>query len=105
MMVAPLKVLVRYLPEAAPVVAALARLHVDVGSVNAAKLYADAPADMRLLCVAVADAAGVDELAADLARELTDDAAARELVKRVHIVSAPLGAFMIVFPDLVGLHT
>lgn len=43
------------LSEAQPVITALRALHHDIGSVNAAKVFANAPGDIRLVWVALAD--------------------------------------------------
>jgi hypothetical protein len=97
-----LEVAVAVLPEAWPVLEALRALSIDVGSVDARKVFVDAPADVRLLCCAVVDAAAIDELARNLARELVDEAA-RELVKRVAIKAGPLGTAVVIFRDIVAL--
>lgn len=100
---APLLVLVKVEPAAQPVVDALERLNVNIGSVAAAKLYVNAPSDARLLCVALADDLAVARFAADLRDELADNPAARELCGNAKIVPLQLDARLIVFTDIAAL--
>jgi hypothetical protein len=101
-MAAPLKVRVGVTPEAQPVVDALGRLHVDIGSVAASRFF---PPDLlpewaRFLCVAVADERGVIDLAANLRRELRGDDAALLLSNKCLIEKLPLDARLVVFLDI-----
>jgi hypothetical protein len=100
---APLQVPVAVLEEARPVLDALARLHIDVGSVTADRLYPDAPPDMRLLCVAWGEP--LDHLACALRHELLDDPAALALTNRVAILPLPLDNWLVIFPEIVAIET
>jgi hypothetical protein len=93
-----LQILVQVEPEAIPVVEALQRLSVNIGSVAADKLDANAPPDARLLCVSVADRAEVDRLAVNLRRELADHRLLACLA-----LPMPLGTWLVVFTDIAAL--
>jgi hypothetical protein len=103
-MTAPLKVRLVMEDDALSVVAALERIHVDVGSVSATKLDKRAPADMRLMVVAVTDDAGVAMLGADLRRELADDPKALALTNRVMVLPSELDTRLVVFLDIAAIN-
>lgn len=104
-MAAPLKVRIGVSPEAQPVIEALGRLSIDVGSVNAHSLFPDmpVPAETRFFCVAVSDERGVIDLAAALRRELRGDDAALALCNKCLIEKLPLDARLVVFLDIVAI--
>ena len=102
-MTAPLKVPLVVEPNAAPVLGALNRMHVDIGSMAATKLDKRAPADMRMLVVAVADDAGVAMLGADLRRELAHESRALALTNRVMVLAGALDTRIVVFLDIAAL--
>lgn len=94
----PLRVRVAVLDEAQPVLDALARLHIDVGSVNADRYWSNAPDGMRLLCFATAEP--LDHVACALRHELADDPAALALTNRVFAVRGPLDTTLVAFLDI-----
>lgn len=93
------KIRVAVLEEARPIIDFLAARRHDIGSVNATLLDASAPADLRLLCVAVADWAEVAALAERMREELPE--AAKPLVTRVGFLPLPLDAVAVVFLNIV----
>jgi hypothetical protein len=97
------KVAIAVGPEAAPVLAALEQLHHNIGSVDAAKVHADAPAGARLLCVNLVDQLAIGELGADLRRELDGLPAALRATDRVLVMPLPLGTILVVFLDIAAL--
>jgi hypothetical protein len=102
-MTAPLKVRVGVLPEAEPVLDALRRLAVDIGSVQASRFLPDAPPDARFLCVAIADAQGVIDFAAALRRELAANPAALALTNKCLMDRGPLDTRLLAFLDIVAI--
>jgi hypothetical protein len=101
-MSAPLKVRVGVSPEAQPVLEALGRLAVDIGSVAASRFFPPGllPSWARFLCVAVADERGVIDLAAALRRELRGNDAALALCNKCLVHHLPLDARLMVFLDI-----
>lgn len=102
-MTAPLKVYIGVSPEAQPVIEALYRLSLDVGSVKGDRFFPALPPEVRFLCVAVSDAHGVIDLGANLRRELRGNDAALALSNKCLVDRLPLDARLIVFLDIVAL--
>jgi hypothetical protein len=104
-MTAPIKVRIGVQPEAQPVVDALCRLHVDIGSIHARKFFPSArmPEWARFMCVAVADEDGVLELAGKLRRELAGNDAALRLCNKVLLDKLPLDTVLMVFLDIAAI--
>lgn len=102
-----LKTAVAVLDEAQPVVRALESLHVDIGSISAKSLYRGDPpeeiADVRWLCVALADRSEVRPLADRLFEQLHGDARAITLTNQVLLHPLPLDAVLIVFLEIPAL--
>lgn len=98
----PLKILLAVEPDAGPVVDFLRSRSYDIGSLAARHVADNAPDDARCLCVGLADAQAVDDLAATIAAEL-DDERARALVKRVVVQPGPLDTYVVVFVDIAAL--
>jgi len=96
----PLRIPVYVQPGAAPVVRALARLHLNLGSVAADKLEGEGAPGHRYLCVALADLHQLDRLGAGLRDELADDPDALRLTDRVAVVPLPLGTLCVAFLDI-----
>jgi hypothetical protein len=96
----PLRVPVYVQPGAAPVVRALARLHLDLGSVAADKLGGDGTPGHRYLCVALVDLHALQQLGHDLRRELADDPVALQLTDRVAVVPLALDTLCVAFLDI-----
>jgi hypothetical protein len=92
-------------PDAGPLLDALQRLHVDIGSVNGNRLYPNAPDDMRLLAVHVVDLPALDKFRLDLSLELLDKPAAAALASRVAIVPLDLDTFLIIFRDVMAIES
>jgi len=101
-MPAPLKVRVGVTPEAQPIIDALGRLAVDIGSVAASRFFPPGllPEWARFLCVAVADERGVIDLGVGLRRELRGNDAALALCNKVLVDKLPLDARLMVFLDI-----
>jgi hypothetical protein len=96
-------VLVSVEPAAGPVLDALIRLHRDIGSVDARKVRAEAPAGARLLCVNLVDFEAVAQLGAELRRELADHPEALALTDRCMVVPLPVETCLVVFLDIAAL--
>lgn len=100
----PLKVPLAVDIDGAPVLDALTRLHHDIGSIRASHLDPEAPPDVRLLCVALADEGAVHKLRIDLGRELRDkDETTKQLASRVAMVPLPLDAWLVIFRDILAV--
>lgn len=98
-----LKVLVAVEPAAQPVVDALIRLHRDIGSVDARRVRADAPAGARLLCVNLVSFEALLQLGVELRRELTGQPEALALTDRCMLLPLPLETCLVVFLDIAAL--
>jgi hypothetical protein len=97
-----LKVLVAVLKEAQPILDALVRLHKDVGSVSADRLYANAPPEARMLCVALSEPEEVRHFMASLVVDLNmhDQLASHSHLLEIDLLPLPLGAVLVVFTDI-----
>jgi hypothetical protein len=92
---------VAVLNEAQPVLDALQRLHIDVGSIKRNRVEPDAPPEWRCLCIATAEP--VDHIASALRNELAGQPEALALTDNVAALSMPLGTTLIIFLDVVAL--
>jgi len=99
------KVLIGVLDEARPVLDFLKEHHHDIGSINADRLDARAPPDMRLLCVALADQSALLDLIVQMQMAWLPDDAAIKLTDRVAILPLPLDTLLVVFLDIVAIET
>ena len=102
-MTTPLEVLIHVEPDADPVVDALRRIGVNLGSSAATKVDPRAPPDMRLLTVAVADPAGVIDLGVALRHQLAAHPKALALSNRVLAERGPLGTVILRFLDIAAV--
>ena len=105
----PLRLRVAVYPDAQPVADALARLHVDLGSVRAGTLgvlpegVAD---DDRFLCVALSDYDEVLAFSKRLRADLSEHLSPWEMLKAIKLTDRcllhplPLDAVLIVFLDI-----
>jgi len=89
--------------DAQPIIDALARLQLDLGTLRAGQLFYNAPDEARLLCVVVGDEAAVQQLRIDLGRELVDeDDATQQLASHVALITLRNGV-LVVFRDIVAV--
>lgn len=102
-MTGPLKIRVAVLPEAQPVLDALMRLHVDIGTMRAKLIFPDAPPDIRLIAVALVDEAALHQFRLDLSLELVDKPEAAVLASRIALITAPLESFLVIFRDVIAI--
>jgi hypothetical protein len=99
----PLQVRIVVEPDADPVIDALRRLGIDVGSSAAAILDPRAPPDMRLLTVSVVNTAAVIDLGVALRHELADHPKALALTNRVLSLRGPLDTVVLAFLDIAAI--
>jgi len=89
--------------EAQPILEALARLHLDLGTLLASQLFYNAPDDSRVLCVWMPDETAVQQLRVDLGRELADDDdATQQLASHVALITLH-DCVLIAFRDIVAV--
>lgn len=100
---APPKVRVAVLKEAQGVVEFLSEHHFDIGSINADLLIADAPADMRLLCVPLVDHDALADLSFRMQQAWLTEPELVKLTNRVAVVPTPVDTLLLIFVDIVAL--
>jgi len=102
-MTIPLKVRIAVLEEAQGVVDFLSEHHFDIGSLNADRIIADAPAGMRLLCVALVDHDALADLSFQMQRAWLTEPALVQLTNRVAVLPTPLDTLLLIFLDIVAV--
>jgi len=99
----PLKVPIFVLDEAQPVLDFLREHHLDVGSINADRLDAQLAADMRLLCVMLADHDALADLSYRMQRAWLAEPELVALTNRCVVLPMPLDTLLLIFLDIVAI--
>jgi hypothetical protein len=99
----PLKVLIKVDENAQPVIDFLRSHGHDIGSVNADRLYHDAPSDMRFLCVGCADRGAVVWMAQAMRVAFNGKPRLIELTNRVACLPGPMETVVVVFLEIAAV--
>lgn len=100
-----LKVPIAVFAEFGPLLDALRDWRLDIGSIDAERVFPGAPPDTRLICVHIVDREAVVELVQKLRDKFKDQPAVKAGLAALVLQSMPLDSWLVVFPGVLAVET